>query len=478
MDLHSSALAAHRFGLGAAPGEIRAIGADPRGWLEQQLVPEKELPAPIDALPSTGDDLWAFFGFLLDTGIRTRRARRKGEEPPDGEKGFAETFLPRYETALEARLRVATATTTPFREHLVHFWSNHFVVSSARPVTTALPPAFERDVVRPHVVGRFEDMLMASSKHPAMLLYLDNERSIGPNSRAGRNPSKRRLLPIDPPTGLNENLAREILELHSLGVDGGYTQDDVRSFAKVLTGWRIKVRPLFRGLYEGDELVRFDARAHEPGVHFVLGKAYPQKGMDQGEAVLQDLARHPSTARFVATKLTRHFVDDAPPEPMVERLARVFRDTDGDLGEVSRALVRSDEAWQPRTSKLRRPEELVIAGLRALPEVPWTGRQLHRVLREMGQRPYWPPSPAGYSDRADDWAGADGVWKRLAWAQAMGRRATRREEGLGDTTLALERAADVLGPLLGETTAAALGAETRPATTLALLLSSPEFQRR
>ncbi len=426
------------------------------------------------ALPSTGDDLWAFFGWLLDTGRAARRARRRGEPPPDGEGGFAATFEPRYEAALAARFRAAVESDAPFRERLVHFWANHFVVSSARPVTVALPPSFERDVVRPHVMGRFEDMLLASSKHPAMLLYLDNERNLGPGSERALHPPKRRLLPIDPPTGLNENLAREILELHTLGVDGGYTQADVTRFAKVLSGWRIRVRPFFRRFHDGAALMRFDAKAHEPGPQTVLGRVYAQEGMDQGEAVLHDLARHPSTAHFVATKLVRHFVADDPPAPAVQRLARVFRETEGDLAEVSRALVALPEAWEA-PPRLRRPEELWIAGARALPEAPLDAAHLHRTLREMGERPQWPPSPAGYPDRSRAWDGGDAVWKRLAWAQDLGARAAG---GFASAREAVARAEDVLGAGLSRRTRSLMAEAGHPAGALALALASPEFQRR
>ncbi len=238
----------------------------PRGWLAAQLVPERELPVPLDELPSTGDDAWAFFGWLIETGMAARRAKRWGRPVPDAIASLEATFHPRYERALAARFQVAAATDTPFRERLVHFWSGHFVISAVRPVTLALPPSFERDVVRPHVVGRFEDMLLASTKHPGMLLYLDNERNLGPRSKEAREPRKRLFqLPIDPPTGLNENLAREVLELHTLGVHGGYTQADVTRFAKVLSGWRIRVRPFFRGFYDAEDLMRFDADSHEPG---------------------------------------------------------------------------------------------------------------------------------------------------------------------------------------------------------------------
>ncbi len=466
-------LATQRFGLGARPGENRAIAGDPRGWLRAQTVPEMELPTPLASLPATGEDLWAFFGALFDIGRKTRRARRRDEPIPDGDLAFERHFAPRYQAALHARLSVAAETDTPFRERLIHFWANHFTISSARPVTIALPPSFERDVVRPHVMGRFEDMLGASTRHPGMLLYLDNERNLGPNSHRAENPERRGLIPIDPATGLNENLAREILELHTLGVDGGYSQQDVTRFAMTLSGWRIRVRPFFRSRHDGADLVRFDAKSHEPGAQTVLGTVYAQENGAQAEAVLHDLVRHPATARFIAQKLVRHFVADVPPEPAVARIAQVFRESEGDLAEVSRALVELPEAWQ-RPSKLRRPEELVIAGARAVPGSLAAGPDLVQTLTEMGQRPQWAPSPAGFPDVASEWRGGDALWKRLAWAQAA---AADSADAFGGPNDVLTRAADVLGPYLGDRTRRALGAAP-PTTALAALLSSPEFQRR
>lgn len=471
-----AALAIQRFGLGARPGEQREVARDPRGWLAAQLVPERELPAPFDELPSTGDDAWAFFGWLIETGMAARRAKRRGRPVPDAMASLEATFHPRYERALAARFQVAAATDAPFRERLVHFWSGHFVISAARPVTLALPPSFERDVVRPHVMGRFEDMLLASTKHPGMLLYLDNERNLGPRSQEAREPRRRLFrLPIDPPTGLNENLAREVLELHTLGVHGGYTQADVTRFAKVLSGWRIRVRPFFRGLYDAEDLTRFDADSHEPGPQTVLGKVYPQAGVEQGESVLRDLARHPSTAAFVSTKLARHFVADVPPPALVDRLATVFRETGGDLAALSRALIESPEAWAVPPNKLRRPEELLLAASRALPEVAADGAALHRILREMGQLPYWAPSPAGFADRESEWSGGDAVWKRLAWAQDLGRRGAA---GFHDPVAVVARADDVLGAALRPATRVAVARADDAAQALALLLASPEFQRR
>ena len=234
------------------------------------------------------------------------------------------------------------ATEESFRERLVHFWTNHFAVSADKPQVLALAGTLENEAIRPHVAGRFADMLTAVESHPAMILYLDNQASIGPGSQLAQRRS-RRSSAGDRKLGINENLAREILELHTLGVDGGYTQQDVTTFARALTGWSIGT-DRFPG---GGELGKFafhDA-AHEPGAKTIMGTRYGQSGVAQPRAVLTDLAKHPATARHVATKLARHFIADEPPPDAVERIAKAFRDSDGDLPTVHRAVLDTPEAW-------------------------------------------------------------------------------------------------------------------------------------
>jgi uncharacterized protein (DUF1800 family) len=487
MSRYEAAIAVNRFGLGARTGDLQAAEADPRGWLGAQLRPETALPQPIAGLPSTGEDQWAFWSWLIGT-AREQRKRRKqeGAEDPakafmrgdmpgnaDVEASFRETFYPRYERALAARFAVATTTETPFFERLVHFWSNHFVVSAAKQPAIAMPPSFETDVIRPHVVGRFEDMLLASTRHPAMLFYLDNASSIGPGSKEGKKgPRKARFLPIDLPYGLNENLAREILELQTLGVDGGYTQADVTSFARVLTGWRIRWRPFFKRWHGADDLFRYDEDAHEPGAHVVLGKRYAEPGSKQGEAVLHDLVRHPSTSRFIATKLVRHFIADEPPPAAVDRVATVFQATQGDLLATSRALIECPEAWRSPYAKFKSPEEFLISATRASGGPSWSGRELHEALDQMGARTWWAPSPAGWPDVEAEWIGADAIWKRIEWSAWI----AERRAGADTDPARLGR--EVLGPGVSERTLRSLRRAESPSQAMTLLLASPEFQRR
>jgi uncharacterized protein (DUF1800 family) len=358
-----------------------------------------------------------------------------------------------YLAEAKARFERALAADTGFAERLVWFWSNHFCVSAdkVRPIAGA----FEREAIRPHVLGRFADMLLAAESHPAMLLYLNNASSIGPNSVAGINRDR----------GLNENLAREILELHTLGVRTVYAQADVINFAKVLTGWTIL--PTLTNPDHGGEFV-FLRRAHEPGPQTVIGTNYPDAGVEQGRAVLADLARHPATARHVATKLARHFVADDPPTPLVDRLTQRFLDTDGDLKEVTAALIAAPESWAAEQAKIKRPGEWIVAALRATEE-PGDTVRIIRAQALLGEPLWRPPAPKGFSD--DNTAWLDGLGQRLEIANSFARR-----EGLAHEPEAVMEAA--LGPLASAETRQTLArAESRP-QALTLLLMAPEFQRR
>ncbi len=505
-------IAANRFGLGAKPGEVSRISGDPKAWLLAQLTPERDLPAPLRALPSTIDDMSAFFKWLRQIAAE---AKAHGVDPykirPQGaqvagmgggmmsgaaasdsgmgsgfsiEREYLKAFLPRYAVAVKARFDTAVATERPFFERLVHFWTNHFVVSGAKAGAITMPPSFERDAIRPNVAGRFADMLMASLKHPAMLFYLDNYHSIGPNSKVGKDPSLRASkeqqdFAIPQTIGLNENLAREIMELQTLGVRSGYTQADVTNFARVITGWTIAAPPrvplvqlVLRGRLNAKGLFEFDDEEHEPGPQTIMGKIYAQTGVDQGEAVLNDLARHPATALFISTKLARHFVADDPPPALVARMARIFLASDGDLSKVCAELLSGDEAFDPAARKFKTPEDYVISAARALPALRADPGSLLRAYSSMGQTPYNPPGPNGWPDVQAEWLGADSVWKRFEWA-------SQAAQSVATTTMDPSALAqDVLGPSLSKPTEQAIARAESPAQGLTLLLASTEFQRR
>lgn len=490
-DMHLAAVAAHRFGFGPRPGELRAIADDPRGWVKSQLGRQTTLPPAIAALPAAEDDLWAFGRWLVRRRMNNRnvermeqRAEREGVTMEELralsiEEEFVANFRVRVTRGVAARIDAAIGSDRPVHERLVHFWSNHFTVSTAKPAAVALPPSFEKDAIRPHVGGRFADMLLASTKHPGMIVYLDNWLSIGANSRRARGPRPERPFLGGPrATGLNENLGREILELHTLGVNGGYTQGDVQALANIITGWtyeRPRLRDLVRengGERNGGELFQFDAAAHEPGAKVLLNRTYAQDGVAQGEAALNDLARHPSTARFIATKLCRHYVADDPPGAAVARVERAFRDSDGDLRVTMEAVVDSPEAWETAFAKFKRPEEYAITLLRAanVRELPNNGAVA--ALTTMGQRPYAAPGPDGWADSAETWLTADLVWKRLEFAQAYAERVGRADVDpvqLGEACL---------GPMLSDETRTAIRRAESPSQGLALLFGAPEMQRR
>lgn len=381
----------------------------------------------------------------------------RGARPGDDAMGPP---LPRRVFLAEVEARLSKAYREPalgFAERMVLFWSNHFAVSAAKgPIVRVIAGAFEREAIRPHVFGRFADMLMAVETHPAMLVYLDNQRSVGAESRAGAS-SKR---------GLNENLAREILELHTLGVGGGYTQADVTALAEIITGWTI-VGPQARLGQPGTFV--FNPRAHEPGPRTLLGVRYPAGGQEQGRAALLALARHPATARHLALKLARHFVADTPPPELVDALASTFTRTDGDLAAVSETLVSHDLAWQAERGKMRSPLEFAIALVRATAMTPRVPR-FAGALASMGQPLWAPPGPNGFSDMTATWASAEGLSARMDVASWAAEQATGQDPR--------QLAESLSGPLLSAATREAVArAETRR-QGLALLFLSPEFQRR
>jgi uncharacterized protein (DUF1800 family) len=495
MSVQDATIAVNRFGLGARPGEIKAVSSDPRGWLIAQLEPETQLPAPLAALPGTAEDTNAFLQWIAALGLRDGDAQalsrlyqgQKGAaqtpvSPGDGmtdaakgltvEQSYVKTFLPRYATALDARFTVAVATERPFFERLTHFWGNHFTVSGAKPQSLPTVSSFDRDVARRHAVGSFGDMLRASCTHPAMLVYLDNVYSIGPNSYIAHHPDVLPAALQSRMKGINENLAREILELHTLGVRSGYTQTDVTNFAKIITGWMI-VRPGSRAQGSGETgLFHFQPYAHEPGPQTVLGRTYDEGGVEQGMAALHDFARHPATAHHIAAKLARHFIADDPPQAVTARLAKTFQDTDGDLKSVMIALIHSPEAWSPDAAKMKPPEDYVISVARALGAPPIGGLKLVALLDRMGQKPYYAPGPDGWADVEGEWIGPDSIWKRIEWASAISKSTASAD--VDPAAVAIE----ALGPTVSPPTFDAIRLAESPAQGLAILLSSPEFQRR
>ena len=461
-------IAANRFGLGARPGELARIDGNPQGWLLDQLQGPSRLPVDIRSLPDTASVLLE----VQEARQMQREARQAAESDRparDVVKKLGSLLRKHYLSQTNARFRTATDTDYPFHERLVHFWSNHFAVSADKQPVSALAGLFENEAIRPNLGGKFYDLLLAVEKHPAMIIYLDNQRSIGPGSILAQRANRRRR---DQQFGLNENLAREILELHTLGVDGGYTQQDVTTFAKVITGWSIggsSSRGRFSDGVPGT--FQFRDNIHEPGRQIILNRSYKESGLKQGEAVLRDLATHASTAKHLATKLVRHFVADDPPEKLVTKIAAVFLDSGGDLPTMHAALVNSIEAWQSTFGKYKTPQDFVISAFRAFDRVPDDGKFIVGALDMMGQTPYRPGSPAGWPDTAQHWGGADALYKRIEWSNTVARYA-------GASVNPLELGDAVLGPALGDHTRTAISRAESVMQGTTLLLVSPEFQRR
>ncbi|ALN58747.1 hypothetical protein GLE_3401 [Lysobacter enzymogenes] len=514
----SKATAANRFGLGARPGELERGGGDGREILLAQL----RRPPALDAfagLPGSVETMrLEFRQQQLNRAARARRAAAAGdgepamavtadpaapataadETPPrarrrardadpaqaarerssaaragagaDGAADSGETLrreLRRQQLAeFAARYRHAADTDAPFVERLSQFWSNHFAVSIDKGNARLYAGSMEREAIRPHVLGRFEDMLLAVERHPAMLRYLDNAASIGDDSRAAMRAQKLGR----EKRGLNENLAREILELHTLGVDGGYRQEDVVELARAITGWST---PGPRDEDAAQSFV-FRANAHEPGARRVLGRSYAEGGQEQGRAVLADLARHPATARHLSFKLARHFVADQPPPALVERMAQAYLREDGDLRALYRALVESEQAWSADARKFKTPNDFVISALRAgeLP-VDDQARALVGLLASLGQPVFTPRSPAGFPDTAADWSSPDGLFKRIQAAQMFAARVDSADISPYQRALAVLGSQAVSGDF-----AIGLRRAGSASDGCSLLFASPAFQWR
>lgn len=515
-DSQAALVALNRFGFGArggASGDLIDAASDPRGFVKAELARPNGvlLEAPgLQSTPQLGQAVFAYqdevkqareaakataaaetptqasadqkpalrrnlslnaaasevAGQMADARPADNAAKPEAMQPSPGAPPAAKpapqplnVIQKTFRAEALARLQRATLVECGFTERLVVFWSNHFCISASKGELARIwAGAFEREAIRPHVLGRFADMLKAVEQHPAMLFFLDNQQSLGPDSRAGQNRKR----------GLNENLAREIMELHTLSVGGGYTQDDVTSLARIITGWTFAGR---QGQLGAPGSFVFNVNAHQPGPQILLGKTYGQAGLAQGEAALADLARHPSTANFIATKFVRHFVADDPPPSLVARLRDIFVKTDGDLKALAMALVDSDEAWKAPLTKMRSPYDFLVASGRLLARAPEDPSRYLNGLNLLGQ-PLWSPAgPNGFPDTNAAWAAPEGMKLRLDIAAQIGSRLGNTIDPLDLLEFAAADAASI------ETRRTIERAESRQ-QALALLLMSPEMQRR
>nr|WP_321986009.1 DUF1800 domain-containing protein [uncultured Lichenicoccus sp.] len=461
------AIALNRFGLGVRAEED--LPGDARRWLLEQFDSFDTRPAAFAALADAG-------AIVQHYRVLQRKLRQAAHAKIDDEsaelkaarQAFSQATQALYRDAVQARAQSALATSAPFVERMVHFWSNHFCVSADSPEIAAYAGAFERDAIRPHVLGRFSDMLLAAEQHPAMLTYLNQITSVGPDSveaaRAQQRQPGRRL-------GLNENLGRQIMELHTLGVRSGYSQDDVTEFARALTGWNVD--GLGGGHAQEGDADRFAFRPsqHEPGMRTIMHRTYGQDGEAQAGTVLLDFARSPHTATDIATKLARHFAGDTPPPRLVARLAAAFSGTGGHLPSLYRTLILSPEPWAPRPLKFKTPWEWTISTLRGLGQKDPGHLQVARVQAQLGQPVWKPGSPAGWDDVAASWAAPDALLRRVEFAQRLAAT-------YGDRIDARTAGTRILPASLSIATAEQVRRSESPTSALALLLVSPDFLRR
>jgi uncharacterized protein (DUF1800 family) len=515
-----------RMGFGPRPGDVdrvRAMGL--QAYIEQQLRPERlsdeAMAGRLASLPTvTLSSREIVRDYLLPVQLLRRQQQQQQRQQQAPQTGASQESGPArtpelVEAARNARavlddissqkLLRAIYSERQLDELMVDFWFNHFNVFAAKGATRGYVTEYERDVIRPHVLGRFRDLLEATAKSPAMLFYLDNwqsaaaagvpttasrERTAAASRRIPvrrgqtllppRQPSRPAAPTRQAPRGINENYARELMELQTLGVDGGYTQKDVQEVARAFTGWTIE-RPRLGGGF------RFEPRLHDDGEKIVLGHRIKAGGGESdGERVLDILARHPSTSRFIATKLVRRFVSDDPPPSLVERAARRFRDTDGDIREVVRTIVTSPEMFAPAAyrAKVKTPFEFVVSAMRATGAESSSAVALAAAARDLGMPLYMCQPPTGYADRAGAWVNTGALLNRMNFAVALTGnrlRGVRMPDGAMVADAGRARDALVGGVLAGDispATAATIARAERAPQAIALVIGSPEFQRK
>lgn len=483
----STTIALNRFGLGRRPGDQPP--GEAKRWLVQQFDAFQQRPPALAQVPARTAVVAQLAEYLAEQQMAGRAKRQVqrasmpigGTQPQqpnqdaDPQADATKRYLRKsirddYLLMNAARLDCALTSDTPFVERLVNFWANHFAVSVDKLPVIGLAGLLEFEAIRPNVLGRFSDMLLAVEQHPAMLLYLDQVQSIGPESIVG----ERIALRGGKQRGLNENLGREIMELHTLGVRTGYTQTDVTEFARALTGWTVSGLgrgPAARLIGGSPGQFHFAEVLHEPGTRTIMGKKYAQDGEAQARAILLDLAASPATAKHLSTKLARHFAGDDPPPALVDRLSKAYLASGGDLPTVYRTLIESPEPWAPQPLKFKNPWNWTVSALRAVGTEHVEPMMATNVLRQLGQPTWQPGSPAGWDDIAASWAGPDALVRRVEVAQRIADKA-------GSTIDARALAETLFAQSLSQPTRMAVARAESPAEGLALLLVSPEFLRR
>ncbi len=451
-------IATNRFGLGAKPGELQNVDS-PKRWLIKQLdVPSSslfndELPHSNDISKKLAEMRVLKTKFKKDNMKMSKRMENRNSSEFSMLSSIKKYPRETYRLLASASLMNSIESDTSVQWRLLDFFSNHFSVTAQGPFLTALAPTLEREAIAPHLLGNFSDILMAVCKHPAMLLYLNNERSFGDNSKLGKRDK-----------GLNENLAREILELHTLGVNGGYNQTDVTELAKGITGWSIA-----NPAKEKEVGFKFRVNGHEPGTRHLLGKRFTLSGLAQGESMLKYIADQKATANHLCLKLAKHFISDEPSPVLVNKLIKTWLSTSGNIKAVMVTLINSDESWEVESNKFKTPREFIVSTIRAIGLKKVKSKQLLYALKELGQQPFQADSPAGYSDAQNDWNGSSALMARIDLSSQFASRRFINSEKIIKNSFN--------GNVSKLTYETVMRAESR-SQSAALLLMSPEFQRR
>ncbi|QBY04259.1 DUF1800 domain-containing protein [Thalassotalea sp. HSM 43] len=443
-----AAIALNRFGYGGSGEELQLAAGNPKAYLKHGLTPvvfNDELPDSNTLMSKAGE--------LIKQYRQAKKSGQSEEQLKQLRQQRQRLSRQSFQKVSVSSITGAVHSTNTINWRLLDFFSNHFSVTGQGPVMLILAPTLEREAIANNLFGRFEDLLIAVVQHPAMLIYLNNEQSFGKNSQAGKRGR-----------GLNENLAREILELHTLGVDGPYNQQDVIELAKAITGWSV-------GAVQRDEQPGFLFRSfgHEPGSRRLLDKTYKQQGIKQGLAMLKDLANHPTTAQYICHKMVKHFIMDKPEPKLVDAMVNTWMASRGDIKSVVATMIDSDYSWQPQRQKFKTPRDYVISTLRTLGLNQYKEKQLSYTMRELGQLPFKAGSPAGYSDEQADWDGSSALVAKIDWVSMLVAKVDVSAMDIINNNLALANTSLTYNMVSRS--------ESRD-QALALALLSPEFMRR
>ena len=485
MSLNSKDIAFNRFGYGRVFNQPDQEPSDPSEWLISQLKPinlDSQLTGSYASainLSNSKEIIYQLGKFRQLTrrqqqsSSKSKKQNKKiskdqsnmmAEGSPQDKIKQSRRMLTKNAYGLQAHtLNNAITSNNGFQARLLDFFSNHFSVSATNINMRALAPTLEREAIAPYLSGYFANMLIAVEQHPAMLIYLNNVQSIGPRSTIGKRRGK----------GLNENLSREILELHTLGVNGGYTQNDVRELAMAITGWSVNYEGINNKTQSqrdaASDSFHFRDAAHEPGVRKILGKKYKQRNALQGVRILQDLAVHPSTANYMSHKIARHFIADDPDPDLVNAMSNAWLKTNGHIKSVLTVMIKHPASWSVNAEKYKTPRDFLISCVRACGSTKMADKQLLQSLKIMGQAPFNAGSPAGYDDTAETWNGPEALISRIEWVNKLSQAVNKSAIDIGETVIAES--------LTKQSRKIIQRAESRQ-QAIALLLLSPEFLHR